>query len=405
MAVAPERKPPRVAIACSWLNQYGGAERVLETLHEMYPEAPIYTSMYAPRAMPAAFRTWDIRTSFLQRLPLSRSHHQLYLFLYPLAFEQFDLSGYDLVINNSSAFSYGVITRPETCHVCYCLTPARFLWNYHDYARRERLNTLSRLALAPLLTNLRLWDAQAARRVDHFVAISRLVADRIAKYYGRQAPIIYPAIDVHAFQPADRAEIGDYYLVVSRLIPYKRIDLAVQAFNRLGLPLKVVGRGRDMAALQRMAKPNVQFLGRVSDADLKTLYARCRAFIFPGEEDFGLTPIEAQASGRPVIAYGAGGALETVVEGETGAFFREPTAEALAEAVAGFRPDALDPTGIRRHAEKFDVSVFRRQFSAFVERALASRDARTVEEPSPEPSSKCREDSLLAHSPPERGLR
>lgn len=364
---------PRVAIVCSWLNQYGGAERVLETLHEMYPEAPIYTSMYAPQAMPAAFRTWDIRTSFLQRLPLSRRNHQLYLPLFPLAFEQFDLGGYDLVINNSSAFSYGVITRPETCHVCYCLTPARFLWNYHDYARRENLGPVARLALAPVLAGLRVWDLQAARRVDHFVAISKLVASRIAKYYGREAPIIYPAVDTSAFHPTAREDVGDYYLVVSRLVPYKRVDLAVRAFNRLGLPLKIVGHGRDRPALERMARPNVQFLGRVSDAEVKALYARCRAFVFPGEEDFGLTPLEAQASGRPVIAYGAGGALETVLEGETGLFFRESSPESLAEVVASFRPDAWDPARIRRHAEGFGVAVFKRQFAAFVERVLGMR--------------------------------
>lgn len=363
-------RSPRVAIVCSWLNQYGGAERVLEVLHEMYPAAPIYTSMYAPRAMPAAFRSWDIRTSFLQKLPLSRSHHQLYLSLYPLAFEQFDLTDYDLVIDNSSAFSYGVITRPGTCHVSYCLTPARFLWNYHDYARRERLGPLARLALAPVLSSLRMWDVQAARRVDHFVAISRLVAARIAKFYGRQAPIIYPSIDVEAYRSTSRDEVGDYFLIVSRLIPYKRIDLAIEAFNRLGLPLKVVGSGRDRAALERVAKPNVQFLGRVSDADLRSLYSRCRAFVFPGEEDFGLTPLEAQASGRPVIAYGAGGALETVVEGETGAFFREPNADSLAEVVGRFDHAAWDPARIRRQAERFDHSVFKRQLAGFVESVL-----------------------------------
>jgi glycosyltransferase involved in cell wall biosynthesis len=364
---------PRIAIVCSWLNQYGGAERVLETLHDMYPRAPVYTSMYAPKALPRHFATWDIRTTFLQQVPFTRSHHQLFLPLYPIAFEQLDLSSYDLVVDVSSAFSYGVLTRPETPHVSYCLTPARFLWNYHDYARRESLGPLTRVALAPLLTWLRAWDVQAARRVDHFVAISRLVESRIRKYYGRESSLIYPAIDVGRFQPALAGEVEDYYLVVSRLIPYKRIDLAVKAFGKLGLPLKIVGGGRDRAALERIATPNVQFLGRVSDADLGLLYARCRAFIFPGEEDFGLTPLEAQAAGRPVIAFGAGGALETVTEGVTGEFFRAASAESLAESVAGFRAGRYDPTEIRRRAEAFDVSVFKREFGAFIARVLEGR--------------------------------
>ena len=363
---------PRVAIACSWLNQYGGAERVLETLHEMYPEAPIYTSMYEPRAMPECYKTWDIRTSFLQRLPLSRSKHQLFLSLYPLAFEQFDLGDYDVVINNSSAFSYGVITRPETRHICYCLTPARFLWNYHDYARRESLGRGARLALAPLLTSLRQWDVQAARRVDDFIAISSLVKARIAKYYGRESTIIYPSVDTGRFAPAADDEIGDYFLVVSRLVPYKRIDLAIEACNKLGLPLKIVGGGRDREALRRLAGPTVEFLGRVSDAEIKQLYARCRAFIFPGEEDFGLTPLEAQASGRPVIAYGAGGALETIIEGQTGVFFREPTVDSLVEALASLPRAGWDGIEIRRNAERFDNAVFKQQLASFVDRALAN---------------------------------
>lgn len=365
---------PRIAIVCSWLNQYGGAERVLETLHEMYPRAPIYTSMFSPKAMPRQFATWDIRTTFLQQVPFSRSHHQLFLPLYPIAFEQLDLAGYDLVVDVSSAFSYGVLTRPETPHVSYCLTPARFLWNYHEYARRESLGPLARVALAPLLTWLRSWDVEAARRVDHFVAISRLVERRIRKYYGRESSIIYPAIDVHRFEPAPPREVEDYYLVVSRLIPYKRIDLAVEAFNRLRLPLKIVGSGRDRTALQKMASPNVQFLGRVPDTDLKRLYARCRAFIFPGEEDFGLTPLEAQAAGRPVIAYGAGGALETVKEGVTGEFFTAASAESLAQAVVDFRAERYDPVEIRSQAERFDVEVFKRQFGAFVARLLERRE-------------------------------
>lgn len=367
----------KVALVCSWLNQYGGAERVLEVLHEMYPDAPIYTSMYEPKAMPAAYRQWDIRTSFLQYLPLVKKRHQMFLPLYPLAFKQFDLSGYDLVISNSSAFGHGVFTGPETCHVCYCLTPARFIWNYDEYVKRERINALARRLVPLTLGALRAWDAAAARRVDHMVAISTAVQARIARFYHRDSEIIYPPVDTSRYRISE--EIDDYFLIVSRLIPYKRIDLAVRAFTELGLPLKVVGDGRDRAALAGMAGPNVEFLGRVPDEEVRRLYSRCRAFIFPGEEDFGLTPIEAMSAGRPVIAYGAGGALDTVVEGETGLLFREPSPEALAQVVRGFDHRQFDPIKIRQHALGFDVSLFKERLATFVAERVAEHQRRREE--------------------------
>ena len=360
----------KVAVVCSWLNQYGGAERVLDVVHEMFPQAPIYTSIYWPEGMPASYRSWDIRTSPLNRLPLIKRHHQPFLPLYPLGFEALDLEGYDLVLSVTSAFAHGVITRPDTVHVCYCLTPARFLWDYRAYARRERLGGLARVVLPFFLTMLRNWDVAAANRVDHFVAISRAVQARIWKYYRRSSPVIYPPVRTADFTLSDQVE--DYYLIVSRLVPYKRIDLAVQAFNQLGLPLLIVGDGRDRAALERMARPNVRFVGRVSDAERKQYLARCRAFLFPGEEDFGITPLEAQAAGRPVIAYGAGGALETVIEGQTGVFFREQTPEALAEAVASFDPACCDPMAIRRHAERFDVARFKEELNRFIAGVVGS---------------------------------
>ncbi|MBI2953595.1 MAG: glycosyltransferase [Chloroflexi bacterium] len=358
----------KVAMTCSWLNQYGGAERVLEYLHEIYPDAPIYTSIYMPEAMPSFYRQWDIRTSFMDRLPFVKKHHQAFLGLYPLAFEQFDLSEYDVVISNSSAYCHGVITKPETLHLCYCLTPARFLWNYHEYIRRENISAPAKMLLPLVLNYLRYWDSQAASRVDEFVAISKAVSRRIAKHYRREAAIIYPPIDASQFTPKSRDDIGDFFLLISRLIPYKRIDLAVEAFNRLGMPLKIVGSGRYRTFLERIAKPNVEFLGRVADNEIKELYSNCRAFIFPGEEDFGLTPLEAQASARPVIAFAGGGALETVVEGETGAFFRKPTAESLAATVEAFDHRQFDPVAIRKHAERFDVSSFKSGLAEFVER-------------------------------------
>ena len=363
----------KIALVCSWLNQYGGAERVLEQLHDFYPDAPIYTSMYEPRAMPAFYRNWDIRTSFLQRVPFVRRYHQLFLSLYPLAFEQFDLSAYDVVLSNTSAFGHGVITRPETCHISYCLTPARFLWGFHGYARRENLGGLQRFVLAPLLASLRAWDVAAAQRVDHFIAISQTIAARIQKYYRRSSTIIHPAIDTSQFRPSD--EVDDYFLVVSRLIPYKRIDLAVEACSRLGLKLKVVGDGRDRVALERLAGPTVEFLGRRPDAEVKQLFARCRGFLFPGEEDFGLTPLEAQASGRPVLAFAAGGPLETVVDGQTGLFVHSQTVDAWTDALARFNAMRWDSAAIRRHAEQFDVRVFKERLTNFVAQKFAEHRA------------------------------
>lgn len=373
------RKEPagrlKVALVHDWLNQVGGAERVLETLVDMYPGAPIYTSIYWPQAMPAGYREWDIRTAWLDRLPLVHRRHQMFLPLYPFAFESFDLSGYDVVLSNKSGFCHGVLTGPDTVHICYCLTPTRYVWTYDAYARREGLGRLAALVLAPVLNWQRVWDRAAADRVDHFVAISREVQARIRKYYRRESTIIYPPVEAERFAAQPIARPDDYYLVVSRLIPYKSIDLAVQAFGQLGLPLVVGGTGRDRARLEGMARPNVKFLGNVPPADLPGLMARCKAFIFPGYEDFGITPLEAMAAGRPVIAYAAGGALDTVIDGVSGVFFDQPTPESLAAAVRRFEDMSFDPGAIRAHAEGFDRSVFERELAAFVSRCYEGRRA------------------------------
>jgi glycosyltransferase involved in cell wall biosynthesis len=258
-----------------------------------------------------------------------------------------------------------VITAPETLHICYCLTPTRFLWDYSGYVQREGLGKLARWALPPFVSYLRLWDKAAADRVDHFAAISQAVRQRIQKFYRRQAAVIHPPVDTTRYVPAEGSD--DYFLIVSRLIPYKRIDLAVQAFNQLGLPLVIVGDGRDRASLQAMAKPNIQFLGRVPDKEMRQLLARCRAFIFPGLEDFGIAPVEAQAAGRPVIAFAGGGALDTVVEGVTGTFFHGQSPQALAEAVRSFDEARYDPAVIREHAERFDTAVFKQQLRQFIQ--------------------------------------
>jgi glycosyltransferase involved in cell wall biosynthesis len=354
----------RVAIVHDWGNQIGGAEGVLSVLKRMYPDAPVYMSIYWPEAMPDEYRTWDIRTSFMNHLPMVRRHHQPFLPLYPLAFESFDLREYDLVISNKSGFCHGVLTGPETLHICYCLTPTRYLWSYEAYAQREGIGRLANLLLRPILYNLRMWDRLAAERVDHFVAISTEVQRRIAKYYRREAAVIPPPVDTSRYTPQDTHE--DYFLVVSRLIPYKRIDLAVRAFNELHLPLKIVGEGRDRHALERMAGSTIEFLGHVSDREMRDLLARCRAFVFPGHDDFGIAPVEAEAAGRPVIAYASGGALDTMVEGVTGVFFHELTWESLATAVQSFDETAYDPALIRQHALKFDTSAFIEKMGRFV---------------------------------------
>lgn len=356
--------PLKLAIIVSWLNQYGGAERVLEAAHALFPDAPVYTSMYDPQVMPQAYRAWDIRVSFMNRLPFVHRRHQLFLPLYRYAFEAFDLSEFDVVLSITSAFAHGVKKRGGARHICYCLTPARFLWQYDEYVQHEAVSPTARKFLPALVSRLRAWDQRAAARVDEFIAISREVQQRIAACYGRAACIVYPPVDVSAFHIAPPHELDDYFLIISRLIPYKRIDLAIEAFNQTGLPLVIAGDGRDRARLQARAKPNIKFLGRVSDEERLRLMARCKAFVFPGQEDFGITPLEANAAGRPVIAYGGGGALDTIVEGMNGVLFHAPTSEALTASLENFHASDFDPQQIRAHAEQFDTRVFQEALKA-----------------------------------------
>ncbi len=358
----------KVALVHDWLNQIGGAEDVLENLALLYPDAPLYTSLYWREGMPEHWRDWDIRASFIDRLPLAHRKQQLYFPLYPFAFEQFDFRAYDLLISNKSGFCHGVITGPETLHICYCLTPTRYVWRYHQYAQQENLSWAVRKALAPFLLRLRQWDRLAADRVDFFIAISKEVRRRIAKVYRRDSVIIYPPVDTSRFEPSNR--VDDYYLFVGRLVPYRRLDVLIEAFNRMARPLLIAGAGRDKERLESLAGPTVQFLGYVPDAELPDLMARCRAFAWPGEEDFGIAPIQAMAAGRPVIAYAAGGALDIVVSGQTGAFFGEQSAAAIIEAVESFDPDRVDVSRIREHAEQFDTAVFQQKLTAFIEQKL-----------------------------------
>jgi len=354
----------RIALIHDWLNQIGGAEDVLEALVEMYPDAPIYTSMYAPEIMPIGYRAWDIRVTWMDRLPGIYRHHQVYLPLYPLAFQGLDLAGYDVILSNKSGFCHGVRAPHGAVHICYCLTPTRYIWNLRDYVQREQLPAIAGAILPPVIALLRRWDWAAAQRVHHFIAISTEVQARIKRYYGRESVIIPPPVDTSRFQPAARHD--DYFLILSRLIPYKRIDLAVEAFNELGLPLVIAGDGRDRSRLQAMAKSNITFVGFVDDAHAADLIAHCRAFIFPGLEDFGIAPVQAQAAGRPVVAFAGGGALDTVQEGVTGLFFREPTPSSLADAIRRFDDRRFDPATIREFALQFDTRVFKRNLSALI---------------------------------------
>jgi glycosyltransferase involved in cell wall biosynthesis len=345
----------QVAIVHDYLNQYGGAERVLEALHELFPDAPVYTSLYDPEAMPDHFRTWQIRTSWMQHLPAWRRLFREYFLFYPSAFEAFDLREFDLVLSSSSAFAKGVIPAPNAVHICYCHTPMRFAWRTNAYVERERIVWPLRPLLALLLPHLRNWDITSTPRVDHFVANSRAVGERIKQIYKRSATIIPPPVDL---PPYHETPAGDYYLTGGRLVPYKRIDLVIRACNELHRPLKIFGGGRDRAELEAIAGPTIEFLGHVDENERRALFDGCRAFVFPGEEDFGITPLEAMAAGRPVIAYAAGGALDTVVEGKTGHFFHQQTVEALCEAMLASEQVCYQAQAIRRHAEGFGRDIF-----------------------------------------------
>jgi len=364
--------PLKVAIVHDYLVQRGGAERVVEVMHEMYPDAPIYTSVYNADTTWPSFREMDVRPSFIQRITTSNRISRALLPLYPVAFARFDLRGYDVVLSSTTAFAKGVRPPPGVPHVCYCNAVTRFLWGAEAYFAQQQASLPVRLGVGTLGTVLRPWDYAAAQRVTQFVAGSANTAARIKRYYHREAVVCHSPIDASRFAPSDH--VADYYLVVSRLNAYKRIDLAVQACTRLDLPLLVAGEGPDRARLEAMAGPTVRFLGRVSDDELRHHYATCRAFILPGEGDFGLTPLEAMASGRPVIAYAAGGALETVVEGVTGAFFHAQTVDVLMETLRTFDADRYDPATLRAHAMGFDKEAFKRKLGSVVEGVLAGED-------------------------------
>jgi len=362
----------RVALVHDYLFEQGGAENVVEVLCELFPDAPLFTSVWDRSMVSATFATRDVRTSFLQRLSRRKRYARALLPLYPLAFDRFDFQAFDLVLSSSSGFAKDIRPGKGTIHICYCHTPARFLWDFGSYLKAGGENLMGVLA-RPLIGPLRWWDRYTAARVDVFIANSLNTAARIQRCYGRPATVIYPPIDLQQWRISDTVE--DYYLIVSRLLPHKHIDVVIEAFNRFKKPLVIVGAGQDMRRLQRMGNGQISFLGRVPQPQLRELYARAAALILPGAEDLGLTALEAQASGRPVIAYGAGGALETVIDGVTGCFFPEQTAESLLDTLARFNPRQYDPWELRRHAATFDKARFKQRIISLIATSLSSSAA------------------------------
>lgn len=362
----------KVAIIHYWLVGMRGGEKVIEALCEMYPQADIFTHVYVPEMVSDRIRQHRIFPTFINALPRAARMYKTYLPLMPLALEQLDLSGYDLIISSESGPSKGIVAPPHALHVCYCHTPMRYIWNmYHEY--RKSAGWVTRVMIPPLTHYLRIWDVTSAARVDSFVANSATVARRIHRYYGANSIVIYPPVDTNAFSVAAPSELEDYFLMAGELVSYKRPDLAVRAFNEMKLKLIVIGGGEMIDEIRRLAGPTVTVLGAQPLGVLKQHYARCRALIFPGEEDFGMVPVEVMASGRPVVAFGRGGATETVAKGTSGVFFEEQTVEAISSAVRSLASIEIDPEKIAAHASQFGRDQFFQKMRAHIDGLLAKK--------------------------------
>ena len=356
-----------MAIVHDYLNQYGGAERVVEVMHEIWPEAPIYTTIYLKDSMPDNFKNIDIKTTFMQKFPFLKSSFKKYLMFYPKAIESIDVKNFDLILSSSSAFAKGVIPGSKSCHICYCYSPMRFVWDYERYIEKENFNKLILKALIPILKSQKKWDLNTLDRVNYFIAISENIKNKIKNIYNREAEVIYPPVNTGKFKMSKNND--NYFLIVSRLNAYKNIDTVIRAFNKLKLNLKIVGTGPYMKVLQGMVEgKNIEFVGRIEDKELTDIYSKSRGFIFPGDEDFGISPLEAQASGVPVIALARGGSLETIINGITGIFYNENNDASLIEAVNKFISieDKFNKNDIRKNALRFDKEIFKNKLKNFV---------------------------------------
>lgn len=357
----------KIAIVCDWLTVQGGAERVITAMHELFPHAPIFTTLYDSAKLPQ-FKNADVRTSWLQRLPVLRKKHQLLLPWMPSVFESMNLDEYDIVISSSHSCAKGIITKPETLHICYCHTPMRYCWdNYHQYLKEYPLSALAKKIGQKLLHKIRIWDRMAAERVDSWLTNSNYVQQRITKYYRKLAHVIYPPVELDRFYPIEHKKL--YFLALGRLTPYKRFDILVEAFNALELPLIIIGTGIEEKRLRRRAKKNIRILGHLPESEIPTYLSEAQAVLFPQVEDFGIVPIEAMASGTPVIAYKEGGALETVKEGVNGIFFDHQTPMAIMQAVRNFQQirNTFDPEKLRAFAMNFSKENFQKRLLIFVE--------------------------------------
>jgi glycosyltransferase involved in cell wall biosynthesis len=373
---SPRQAPrgPRVAIVHDWLTGMRGGEKVLEAICELYPDAPVFTLVRVPGSVSTQLESRRIRTSMLQRFPSAGRAYRQYLPFFPAIVECFDLDGFDLVISSSHCAAKSVIRAGRAVHVCYCHSPMRYAWDqFEAYFGPEQVGRLRHRILKPVLASLARWDRATADRVDRYVANSRYVAGRIRRYYNRESDVVYPPVDTAFYRPADRREPDPSFLVVSALVPYKKVELAIEACRRVGVPLKVVGRGPEMARLQRLAGPATEFLGWQSDEEVRGFYQRAAAVLLPGVEDFGMVPVEAQACGTPVVALGSGGANETVIDGQTGVLAAEATPDAFAAALTRARTIAFDQRFIREHALRFSRERFMSDFRRVVDDALQNR--------------------------------
>ena len=353
----------KVALVYDRVNKFGGAERVLLSLHKLFPDAPLFTSVYNPQSASWA-KVFTVIPSFLQKLPFTKTSHEKLAPLMPIVFESFSFDEYDVVISITSEAGKGILTKPNTIHLCYCLTPTRYLWSgYEEYFPKK----IVRMLLSPAVSYLRWWDRIASTRPHSYIAISKEVQKRIKEYYNQDSLLIYPPVELPKSVLSSLPQEKGYYLIVSRLVPYKRIDLAIKACNKLGFPLKIIGRGSDEKRLRGMSGPTIEFLGSLTDEEVVGYYRQCKGFLFPGSEDFGITILEAQLLGKPVLAFRGGGALETIVEGKTGMFFDKQTVSSLVDALKKFDAITYDPKVLEKNAEKFSERRFLEEFKTTVE--------------------------------------